>query len=477
MTTVKHENDNKKVSIAILESKLEQTERKIKEQEEIAVKVSLSMPVVTCTSQNDSEKFDFCKKKLADFYREKLHRESQEPRNVQKTIDGSLKTLTNATIFENIMKAMQNYQKEIEVLETDLKHDNDGNLYISLTMQLITQLNYELACRGIKTIELKKKIAHAKELCNENVENFSKKVIACFTQYDIDFIEDEEEISDHLEEFLGAVIGNLRAQGANKRAKEMLDNMNSTDTIEMKTDQFAAVRLHNNEIMNLISSELTKFEENHGQMLKILEKINLLKLSTRQKIFDIQSNNQMVELSRTMAGVLKIDDEKTELRSNEREFSTFLTVSIDQLKSPSLHSNLTESLPVETVELMSKTNCDTTSINKFIDSMVKLIEIHQKFMDISRIREPNIKIVDEKSSIEQIEEQVELNRDAISELIDKITFVNDDIKNQLRDCRRLYDHMLTNPLVAFVPPSKTLEGKTYAEYEKDIKMYMRAIKN
>lgn len=434
------------------------------------------MPVVG-TSQNDSDTFRLCKEKLANFYQQSHADEEHESTETQKAIESSLSSLANFSIFENFMQSIQCHQKQIEGLEDTQKHANDGNLFASLTMQLITQLNYELACRGIKSIELKKQIALAKELCNESVENFSKKVIACFSQYeDIDFMMEEEDFNENLEEFLAAVIAHSKAQGANKRAKQLLDDLSSKVNRHAKFDQFATVRQQDDDIMNLTSAELTKFESKHAQLMKILEKINLLKLSTRQKVFSIQSNSQMCELSRTMVG-MKMDDDKSELGFNEKELNAFQSVHIDQLKAPSLHTNLTDSLPPATVELMRKTNCDSSSINKFLQSLAKLLETHRKFTEIAQTREPAIKIVDEQNSIEQIGDQVELNRDEISEQIDKIAAVNEDIRNQLHVLRKVYDHLLTNPLAAYVPPTQTLEGKTYAEYEKDIKMYMRAIRN
>lgn len=469
------QNKSSKVTIAVLESKLEQTQRKLKEQQELGEKIAKSMPIVSA-SEKDSNTFNLCKESLANFYQQQHTDEEHESQQTQATIESSMRTLANCSIFENFMKSIQCHQKALEGLEDNQQHVKDGKLFASLTMQLITQLNYELACRGIKTIELKKKIAIAKEMCNEKVENFSKKVIACFAHSDIDYMVDEEDFSEYLEEFLAAVMAHYKAQGANKRAKELLDELSSTASVHAKIDQFAAVRQQDMNVMNLTSNELTKFEEKHAQLLKILERINLLKMSTRQKIFDIQSSSQMDELSRTMVGV-RIDDEKTEFGFNEKEFSAFHNVSIDKLKRASIHTNLTDSLPPATVDLMRRTNCDLSSINKFLQSLLKLLETHQKFMEIAQVREPNIKIVEEKNSIEQISETVELNRDEISEQIDKITVVNDDIRSQLQVLRKLYDHLLTNPLAAFVPPTKTLDGKTYAEYEKDIKMYMRAIKN
>jgi hypothetical protein len=462
-----HEVSNKRTLIAVLESKKEQVEKKIEEEKKLGNQISSTMPIIE-SPDNHQLIFNSCLEQLDEFYKTKLC--NDESKEVKKIIEARLKTLSNSSILKNIMEIISMNEKEVEILQNNLKRDDNSHE----TLSMITQLNSELTLRGIEVLDLKKKIIKMKEECIEKIKNFENKVASCFSEVEFYEIEDDQEITEYFNELIAAVIANYKVKGTNKRAKTILDNLN-LKLSDTKINNLALIQKQNQEISDQITAELLKFEEKSAQIHKIHEKINLLRISSRQKIYSIQPSSNKNDYNQTFKISYNLDE--VDSQKYQREFQTFLNTPINKFKiNPNeIDKNFIVTLPMETIELLKKTNCNLESVNKFIDSVKTLLKIHQDFKSISEFRE--LETYENEILFDKMRDENEKNRDKIAELSDLIHESNNEIKNQLKIGRNVYEFILKNPLAAFVPPTITLEGKTYAEFEKEIKMYIRALEN
>lgn len=86
-------------------------------------------------------------------------------------------------------------------------------------------------------------------------------------------------------------------------------------------------------------------------------------------------------------------------------------------------------------------------------------------------------IANSKSSItvdpQQYKQKAKQQHDRIIEILDKIDVCSVNTLHSLQKLAKFYDFLIENPLRHFIPPSKTYNNQSYADYEAELVMYIR----
>uniref|UniRef100_A0A1I8NYQ8 Uncharacterized protein n=1 Tax=Stomoxys calcitrans TaxID=35570 RepID=A0A1I8NYQ8_STOCA len=74
---------------------------------------------------------------------------------------------------------------------------------------------------------------------------------------------------------------------------------------------------------------------------------------------------------------------------------------------------------------------------------------------------------------QQFQSKAKQQHDRINEILDKIDVCSVNTLQNLQKLATFYDFLIENPLRHFIPPSKTFNNQTYADYESEFVMYLR----
>ncbi|XP_061394199.1 augmin complex subunit dgt5 [Musca vetustissima] len=74
---------------------------------------------------------------------------------------------------------------------------------------------------------------------------------------------------------------------------------------------------------------------------------------------------------------------------------------------------------------------------------------------------------------QQYKQKAKQQHDRIIEVLDKIDVCSVNTLHSLQKLAKFYDFLIENPLRHFIPPTKTFNNQTYADYEGELTMYIR----
>jgi hypothetical protein len=474
---------DKEVKCNILQSKSINFDEEISKETELETKIQSVTPAKFSAGlkiEEMSKSLKKCLNLLKTFYENlETSSESQSSANLWIDIKNELSATPNIFVFQAILKQISSNNAQLETLQPILNESQS-----SIAQQLLPNLSQRLIISGVELLSQKSKLRNIKTMCSDSIKSATEMMMNSTVDYSFQYEEEDDIVGD----FVAVLLNRLVLQGKLQHGRAAVSELKrQVECQETAIKDYALTTQDTRNIYKLIDEKVLSVQQAIAQMYHINEKLNFGKISMLHLVQDLKTSCKHQELNRTMMNLtlsMTTSVKEIAIPTHRNELQMFLELPMDNLDftpdaiARELKKNcLLLMQDDESIALLAKqTSCDILNINRCLQSIKKNFESNQLLLPFLSVIEPKFESLS-NMSITDLKKQRDLNREAISELLDEISKTNVRTKSCLRELEVLYQYLLTNPLKKFVPSSKKFDGKTYKEYENDFSLYYKMIKD
>ena len=460
----------KEVKVNILQAKLISLNTAIAKEREFQKKIhSVSPPKYSPEMNVDEmkERVQQCLSLLRTFYSNNNQDSDQLWVNIKKVLN----SVPNIFTFQMILRQLDVSNNMLEQLISSLPVESSSN---SSLQELLNKLSQSQIIAGIELLSLKRKSDDIKSACGEAIQNVTNELEDKMNSFDNSFEFDDQDL---VGDYMSAMLKFLVLQGKYQHATKVIEKLRAqSEEIEKANKDYNITMQETQDLYKLFEEKMLNVQQSIAQIFKIRQKLDFVKISMTHLVQEVKTSSKQLDMSRMLTMTEDdVPDHLSELRSfletPIKKFENISNVVASELNNKCLFAD-SESF----AGLMEQSHFAVMSFNQLQDHMKRSFDFYKKLQPITSYVEPKIKCPPEVP-INELQKQLELNRQSICELLDEITKSNMMTKSLLRENHLLYQYSLKNPLKNFIPSSKKFDGKSFKAYEAEFNLYYGMFKD
>lgn len=473
--TIEDSAKGKDINASILQAKSIVLDEQIEKEIALQKKIKSVLPAkysVALRIEDMNEAFRRSINLLRAFYEEvEISNDSPSSASIWKNLREMLRTIPNIFIFQAILKEMD--QNNVALNEIISKYSE--GITTHPPSQLILKASKLLITASVEGVAQKRKLRKIKPTCSESIQNLTNELEGIMVTDDsFQFDEDDDIVRD----YVSVLIKYLMLQGKLDLGKAVAEEL-KTQIKEKEIAEYAAIVKETRNNYNIIDSIVLMAQQSIAQMYQINEKLNFGQISMTHLVQDLKASFKYQNVNRSMMNMTL--SEGSSIPSYKSELQLFLDTPIEHFDFTSkrvafeLRKNHLLKDP-ELAPLFKHISGEIMYLKGFVDSMKKFFAMSEKMRPVLLHVEPKADFPEEFSTAE-LNKKRNMNREAISEVLDEITKTNVTSKSHLRLANVLVNYSLTNPFRKLIPATRKFEGRSYREYENEFNIYYNMIKD
>lgn len=463
--------------VAILKARVLTLDDDLSKEAELEQKirsVQPQKPAITHVSKDLKDKMAKLMDSLRQFHTETVAGGDPQVTYTWPQLQEIAQNAPNHFVFQQVMKELDLHNARLSDLNASAASTKSS--HGAILEKVMPELNEQIIVGGVNTLSGRRKLALLKSRCSEAIQAASYKLEDLL----IDDADNSYRAEDLGRDFMTTMLKNFSLRGKIRLLSE-IDSKRKAEVNEQEhsKDSFAMTIQEAQKIDALVEKRLDDGQQNIAQMLMINEKLNSGKFSMARMVQELKNQNKQLSMNRGMKFSQAFGPE---VPSHSKELEGFLSIPLGNFEKHCFAS----SMPAENIFLDSDETfsvlvkqglVDVLNLCEFLSTAKQSLEWND-VLKIQAAKETNFhsKVL-QQVSINELQESLQLNREAISEFLDAISKNHSTAKRLLQECQTLYKYWLDNPLKRFIPDSKKFEGKTFKAYEKDFNLYFRMFRN